>query len=37
MKAPSNTTANSEDVYSSKPILDECFDIIYFYGKSYDS
>jgi hypothetical protein len=37
MKTPFHTIANSEDLYSDEPILDECFDINYLYGKSYDS
>ena len=37
MKTPSHTIAYSEDLYSNEPILDECFDVDSFYGKSYDS
>jgi hypothetical protein len=37
MKTPSHTIASIVDLYSDEPILEECFDIDSFYGKSYDS
>jgi hypothetical protein len=33
MKTPSHTIANSDDLYSDQPILDECFNICSFHGK----
>jgi hypothetical protein len=35
MNTPSHTIASSDEFYSDEPILDELFDIDYFYGKSY--
>jgi hypothetical protein len=37
MKTPSHTIASIVGLYSDEPILEECFDIDSFYGKSYDS
>jgi hypothetical protein len=37
MKTPSYTISSEGDHYCDEPILDDSFDEVVFYGKSYDS